>query len=415
MKKEKDKELDDLFNKGLGDPVGAGYREEDWNALEQMLDRSKKRKGIIFWLPILSTAAILLILFGWWVLQPQVSHNPKQKQQQFAMHQPGNNSPVSADMQNKPLAAGNSTGITKGQLAVSSSNSNGSSTGINNGNHIVKPAGALSANNSEHITPANNNAEAYQRPFAANLVAVNPYLSMGENDNKKGIDLADIKPDDILRKAATESSVKHNKEISKTGLFAHPQYALSVLGAPELNGVNSLQQTRSGTNLGMLFSVGLNKVTFSSGALYAIKPYNTYFNNYAGGVNSNLTSINADCRVLDIPLNVDYLFYNKHQNKFSIGSGLSSYIMLHESYQYNYTNPAVNGPVNYTVPNTNKYLFGILNLQATYTRQLTSNVGFSIQPYMKLPLTGIGANNAKLQTEGVAIGLRWNLNSLSKP
>src|SRR5665213_1726392 len=81
MKKDKDKELDDLFKNGLADPGSeAGYREEDWDAFEQMLDKPKKRPGIIFWLPILSSAAALLLFFGWWFFKPQViKHNEHQQ------------------------------------------------------------------------------------------------------------------------------------------------------------------------------------------------------------------------------------------------------------------------------------------------------------------------------------------------
>ena len=48
-----------------------GYVEGDWDALENMLDKHKNRKGIvIFWLPLLSSVAALLLLFlGWWSFQ----------------------------------------------------------------------------------------------------------------------------------------------------------------------------------------------------------------------------------------------------------------------------------------------------------------------------------------------------------
>jgi hypothetical protein len=170
--------------------------------------------------------------------------------------------------------------------------------------------------------------------------------------------------------------------------------------------------------LGLLFSAGVyNKLTLTTGANYSVKPYNTDIANYhtAYTFKTDPTNIEADCRVLDIPINLDYQLYNKHQNKFSIGTGLSSYIMLHESYQYYYADPTTKGPVAYTVPSSGKYFFGIMNLQATYQRQVNSKVGLSIQPYMKLPLTNIGYSQVRLQTAGVAVGLNWNINSLTKP
>ena len=50
MKKDKNiKNLDEFFKQGLADPVDkAEFREDDWDALEQML--GKKRRGVVFWL-----------------------------------------------------------------------------------------------------------------------------------------------------------------------------------------------------------------------------------------------------------------------------------------------------------------------------------------------------------------------------
>ncbi len=64
MNKEKDKGLDDLFKKKLEDPVdeAGSFREEDWDALEQMLDQHKKPQGIVYWLPVLSSVAALIAI-----------------------------------------------------------------------------------------------------------------------------------------------------------------------------------------------------------------------------------------------------------------------------------------------------------------------------------------------------------------
>jgi len=77
MKKDNDKGLDDLFKKKLEAPVDqTGYKEDDWAALEKMLDKHKKKKGIVYWLPYISSVAALLLLFlGWWNFRPHVTRN----------------------------------------------------------------------------------------------------------------------------------------------------------------------------------------------------------------------------------------------------------------------------------------------------------------------------------------------------
>ena len=118
--------------------------------------------------------------------------------------------------------------------------------------------------------------------------------------------------------------------------------------------------------------------------------------------------------MLDVPLNVGYQVYHKNKDMFMVGTGLSSYFMLQEAYSFSYANAGTTGPTNYTVPNPDKYLFKILNLNATYERQISSKAGVTVEPYLKMPLADIGYSQVKLQTAGVAVGLTWNLSS-SKP
>ncbi|MGN6178283.1 MAG: hypothetical protein ACTHNW_03825, partial [Mucilaginibacter sp.] len=80
---EKDRELDNLFKRGFDDPAHQpDFREDDWDAMESMLDGNKKRAGIVSWLPVLAAvAAMLLIAFGLWMFMYKTP-----KQQQTAVH-----------------------------------------------------------------------------------------------------------------------------------------------------------------------------------------------------------------------------------------------------------------------------------------------------------------------------------------
>ena len=150
------------------------------------------------------------------------------------------------------------------------------------------------------------------------------------------------------------------------------------------------------------------------GIIYSAKPYTTGFQNYHTPYTfaTNPSNVTADCRMLDIPLNIGYQVFNRYNTKISIGGGLSSYIMLHQNFTFNYSYGSVGGPSNYNVQGSSKYLFGVANLNATYERQINSKFGLSLQPYLKLPLTNIGYSKVRLQTTGVAVGLTWNLNSI---
>jgi len=195
-------------------------------------------------------------------------------------------------------------------------------------------------------------------------------------------------------------------------------FALSAIASSDMNGTSPLSSGRLGGNFGALFSVSSGKWTFSTGGMYSIKPYQESFANYhtAYVFQNNPTSVGANCRMIDIPLNVNYQVYKQGVNKFTVGTGFSSYIILREDYTFNYASSYyVQGPAGYSVVNRNRNIMSILNLDATYERRINSKFGVVLQPYMKLPLSNVGASQVKLQSTGVAVGLNWYLNSFKKP
>jgi hypothetical protein len=435
MNTDNEKRLDDLFKKKLDDPVDEiRYEEGDWDALEEMLGKPKRR-GITYLWPILSGIAAMMLLFlGWWAFGPKNGDKPTKDQVQMAaqhktadttINRQATAQPKVTDTMNKQAAAGSKAqDKTKEQKAVQPPLAPVQKTpydvtyAVKGKNQ--KPVLGLTPGKSQKDTIVEKGIgiDRLNNRVDAELMAINeaPIFNPGSigGQQVKQIDL----PKPAYRSTTGPATAKNNNKVKPKAAF-RPQYALSVVAAPDLNGVGSFQQSKVGTNIGMTFAVGVSrKLTITTGALYSVKPYITNFNNYNTATDykwaANPLNVTADCRMLDIPLNVGYQVYHKHQDKISIGTGLSSYLMLHESYKFNYQY-GTTGPLNYTVPNPGKYFFGIVNLNATYERQINSKVGISVQPYMKLPLSNVGYSQVKLQTTGVAVGLSWNLNSLTKP
>ncbi len=408
MKEEQD--IDKIFRQKLGEPVDQpAYREADWNALEQLLDGGKKPRRIVYWLPVFSSvAAVLLLVLGWWLFKPQVTEENQKPKNQIAKVQ------LLKKQQEPNTGEPSLNNITQSTVA-------------NNGSHTSQPTTMETLMSAAFKMPKHvHNELPVAEPVAivanqnipTELTAVKSRLQINTSAQTGEVSAKNIITDSYAKSLA----IQRNK-VTATSSFSHPQFALTVMGAPDINGVNSFQQSKTGTNVGLLFSIGVNKLTITTGVSYSYKPYNTAFNGYQNtGYNfnsgysfrANPINVLADCRMLDIPLNIDYQLLHKNQNKLSIGTGISSYIMLKESYAYEYADPA-RSPRIYNIASPGKYLFGVMNLQATYTRQVNAKVGVSVQPYLKLPLGDVGASQVKLQSAGVAIGLSWNINSLTKP
>jgi hypothetical protein len=410
----KENEFDDLFKSKLAEPVEPqGYNEDDWGALEQMLDKGKKRRGLIFWLPVYGSAAALLLLFlGYLAFRQHAGVKPQ---------------PINPQAVNQPkVHSGNNDGPIRQQTIHSTKTTAPgviAATGTNQGRqNTFLPFSAGGARRTAGPVLMQSST-GFVKPAAEELADVNPVAVFPQQhlvaDQVAAVNLQAISVTSSTHDIATATNppaIPKKKVVVKQGY--RPQFALSVLAAPDINGVGSFAQSKVGTNEGLLFSAGISKrFTLSTGVIYSAKPYMTNFSNYhtAFQFATNPVNVTADCRMLDIPLNINYRLYSKHQNTFSLGTGLSSYIMLHESYKFNYNDTYTTGPAQYNVPSPNQYFFGVLNLNATYQHQVNQKMGFSIQPYVKLPLTNIGYSQVRLQTTGVALGLTWNINSLSRP
>jgi len=152
--------------------------------------------------------------------------------------------------------------------------------------------------------------------------------------------------------------------------------------------------------------------SFSTGGIYARKLYQTGFNNYNPSKNIWTeyypNSVSADCRVLDIPMNINYTLLSRKNYTVSLGTGISSYIMLREDYRFTYAETNSNNPLAYHAVNENKHWLSVLNLQASFEQRLNQRLSFSLQPYLKIPLTNIGFAGVKLQSLGMAANLSWN-------
>ena len=251
--------------------------------------------------------------------------------------------------------------------------------------------------------------------------------ALGTADGKTALGTSDAKGGQKI--IAANPTTKSTKSAIRQNPGSRPVFALSVIASSDLNGVNSsFQQTKIGGNFGAMFSVTFKKWTISTGAQYDYKPYLTNFDNYhtAYKFPTDPSSVKADCRMLDIPVNVNYQVYRQKANSITIGTGLSSYFMLREDYQFNYDNAysgsygyyggaTPSGPSHYTVVNRNHNILSVLNIDATYTHQINSKFGITIQPYTKVPLSDVGASQVRLQSTGVAFGINWNINAPSKP
>lgn len=247
----------------------------------------------------------------------------------------------------------------------------------------------------EPATPKKQNAVA-DKPGAA----VTPAGLAALQPEKKT-----VKTDSVAAQKTTAEPVAKKKaaEKKKSSLF------LSFSAGPDMSFVSS---EKAGT-VKLLTGLGLgynykDRLTLRTGFYSARKIYS------AGGDAYNppagfsqfypyLEKVDANCKVYEIPVALSYNFAKKGSHNFFVSGGLSTLLMKEETYNY-YYKYTPNGRTytnKWTVKNENKHFFSVLTLSGGYQRSIGKRVSLTAEPYLKVPLGGVGYGRVKLNSGGV--------------
>jgi hypothetical protein len=197
------------------------------------------------------------------------------------------------------------------------------------------------------------------------------------------------------------------------------RFSLGLSFSPDINSVSQFSKVNIGNSFGLSASYRISpRLSVNTAIAYSKKVYSALPYEYkAPWATSNTAkyaeSIDADCRVLDIPLNLKYSFFESPKRTFFASAGVSSYFMLKEKYTLKFDNnqggyPAYSNP-SYAYKNQNQHLLSVLNLSAGIAKPLSKQTSLVIEPYARLPLTGIGQGKVNLKSIGLSFQLQYNL------
>lgn len=390
---EKDNGIDKLFKDGLHDPE-IPFNELDWAKMEQKLDAQGKKRAIPFWLFATSGIAAALVVGLFWYFASSdktIKEDPKKVEIVNAnpvVNGTDTSSVVKATSEPAERSV-ESTVVTPIETPVKNIDQN-----------YVKTPRVID-NSQERVSTPDTAIIKEQKKQELIAEVVTPAVTPKTEDKPF---LAAI--DSPLADKPTEKST--GKKTTKL--------TLSIMAAPDISNAKLNIDTKISSNIGVLATYAItNKISATTGAIYSRKLYNY------GGIGSSGTAylknawqVNADCIVLDVPLNVNYTFLKRRNYSIGINSGLSSYFMLNEKYKYITEPPGGTQKVSeLEIKNQNQHIFGVANLSLSFERRITNTLSFGVQPFVKLPLTGIGNGNARLKSTGIAFSLNLGLFSES--
>lgn len=389
MKKNNKVDIDELFREGLNtehDPVV--FPESDWAKLEDRLVQHDKRKRVLFWLrPMSGIAASLLLALAIWMLWPTQQHPSSKPMVAQEEEQPVSKTPEKSTDKNEKAEEVPQKEFRK---SPSTAAQEPTQTILSHPVAVQRPP--------EPVSPADDTLFIAGLKVSSKIPLVRSSLSQPITTRLKPI--ASLHP--TVKKQAEPENVRLSSPTRK-----HP-VVLSLLVAPSYNEVDNLASGKLGSDVGLMVSFGLaKKWSLSTGAIYAKKLYGASGENYSAySSNQPYGKVDADCRVLDIPVNVNYQLFQAKNTVVSLGTGISSYIMLKENYSFIYSDQYQH---DVEVINKNQHWLSVFNLQANIERKLSSTISVSFQPYLKLPMKDVGYAKVRLQSFGLALIANWNL------
>lgn len=392
MKNRPEKNIDELFRyKLLEGENHIEFQDSDWKDLEAKLDPPQKSVSRVW---IYSAAAAILVagILVWYFVGPAARTSNRtvvQNEQHHQLH------PVAPKPEKKilPEAENRTESSNPGHPTGQSSTSSKTES---------RAVGSLTEKKKNERIPISR--------FPGNNVRIPrstlPPVVFSEPPAIGGpLPVTEGKQNSMTKRLAKQR---------KTHINVWNGLTVSLLGASDLNGVGSFQSTSIGGDVGLLLSAHVfDRWSISTGAIYAKKPYTIGYNQYysANGYQSQSqpNKVHADCRVLDIPVNVNYSLWERKGNKIGMGMGLSSYLMLREKYYFQYLNSSGMNSKEINIVNQNRHWFSVLNFQLSYEKQISSDLSIGFEPYVKLPLRNIGYEKVKLQSAGLAVVINWRV------
>jgi hypothetical protein len=232
----------------------------------------------------------------------------------------------------------------------------------------------------------------------SNVDSVTQKESVNKNDEESGI-----------KESKTNASVTE-KVKKKNSFFLSGSLApdVSMVGGGKVGPVKLL----GGFGVGFTFKekITLRTGFYSGRKLYTAAPED-YKPDAAIPSPEYLNRVEADCKVFEIPIFLSYNFKSTKGANLFATTGLSTYIMKKESYDYVYKYPGSDDEhiYNWSVTDENTHTFSVLTFSLGYERMLGKKLSVSAEPYFKLPLSGVGIGRVKLNSSGVLFSVKYKL------
>jgi hypothetical protein len=189
---------------------------------------------------------------------------------------------------------------------------------------------------------------------------------------------------------------------------------IGLLGAPAASAVRTAQSARLGGDVGLTLEYRFtNRLRVRTGLISSEKRYEALSTDYTVPTswqwyNSDY-EVDGSCRVTEIPIDLRYDVLSRPAYMVFASVGLNSLFMRDERYSYDWMQNGQTFTKAAHVVDGSHHILSVLNFSAGVERKLGARWSGQVEPFLQLPLGGVGAGQIKLSSLGAAFSLKFGL------
>lgn len=216
-----------------------------------------------------------------------------------------------------------------------------------------------------------------------------------------------------VTKPAVAAKVEKKKPAKGT---AFDRLAIGIFTGMDLSRINGTGNSKPGFDLGLQVSYNFSRrLSVSTGFMATKKNYSAagkdfhpplhYWTTYV-----HLVNLNGNCNMWDIPLNLRYNISIKPTSTWFASAGISSYIMRKQAYSYNYK-PNISSTTiltkDWKTSSQQNEWMNVVNVSAGFEKKLNRSWSLQTEPFIKLPISGMGFGNMNISSYGILVGIKY--------
>lgn len=403
MSERKPEKLDHLFRRG-SEQYDFEYKPEAWQQMEALLERERRRRLLLWW--GVAALGLLLLGLGYWKLMPpaEASLGSFPIPRLEAVRQ-------SADAKAKPRLPGNAprTEASAGEAVKLKSEDLIAATEEET---LLLPGAASSPGNNAQAGEATSALSslplrtfevlpsAQQQLPEAKPAASFPALEALPALPPASLELVRGSSEQPLPPPSLSAAESQAGNVLVLGVTAGLE--LASVGGDDFQDFNWKIGMQAAYRYGHKYSIGL-------GVNYLHKAYLAERGEFEPPLDwpSEPLSTDGVCDMLELPLLLGYYFRGHRQSGAYVKAGLTSYYMLREAYTYRF-DPSAPYPVReWSTDDGSRHWLGILQLSPAYQWSKGRRQFWQVEPFLQVPLTGVGVGQVKLWSAGLSVKWNW--------